>query len=160
MNAAALAFRTSSRFSQSVLMLRHWVVNAAALKVLTFKKNFSGTLNAATLGCECRSIGHTDFHIFFFLKVNAAALEDECRGIGASAKTQIFPSCLNAAALVTECCGIELSAKMNAGAFIPECRGIEPCFCTPLLLYFSTLFLLIFWPEQPMNHKMKEINDK
>ena len=116
-------------------MPRHCVVNAAALGILTS-------------------------NIFFFLNVNAAALKDECRGIGASAKTQIFPSCLNAAASVTECCGIELSAKMNAGALVPECRGIDPCFCIPLLLHFSTLFLLIFWPEQPMNHKMKEINEK
>ena len=141
-------------------MPRHWSLNAAALKVLSSKKFFSCKVNAAALGCECRSIGHTDFQHFFFHNFNAATLDDECRGIGASAKTQIFPSCLNAAALVTECCGIELSAKMNAGAFIPECRGIEPCFCTPLLLYFSTLFLLIFWPEQPMNHKMKENNEK
>ena len=142
-------------------MPRHWALNAAALKVLTSKNVFlSGPLNAAALVCECRSIGPTDFQKIFFLNVNAAAFEDECRGIGASAKTQIFLSCLNAAALVTECCGIELSAKMNAGAFIPECRGIEPCFCTPLLHYFSTLLLLIFWPEQPMNHKIKENNKK
>ena len=116
-------------------MQRHWVVNAAVLGILTS-------------------------NIFSFHNFNAATLDDECRGIDASAKIQISTFCLNAAALVTECCGIELSAKMNVGAFIPECRGIEPCFCTPLLLYFSTLFLLIFWPEQPMDHKMKENNEK
>ena len=119
-------------------------------------------MNAAALGCECRSIEHTDFKKKkkISCNLNAAALGCECRSIGHTDFKQIFFLDVNAAALDTECCGIGVSAKMNTVAFMSECRGIEPCFCIPLLLYFSTLFLLIFWPEQPMNHKMKEINEK
>ena len=81
-------------------MLRHWVVNAAALDILTFRK-FSRVIrmprhwvvNAAALGILTSTI--------FFLNVNAAALGNEC-------------------------CGIGVSAKMNAVTFMPECCGIEP----------------------------------
>ena len=159
-------------------MPRHSLLNAAALRSRPFKQILGSGLNAAALGTQCCGIEGSVSKIFFLVW-------SECRGIGlwmpqhwAYWLSTFFSSLMsmprhgrmNAAALVLlpkprfsllfECRGIGDWMLRHWALGQNECRGIEPCFCIPLLLHFSTLFLLIFWPEQPMNHKMKEINEK
>ena len=165
-------------------MLRHSQPNAATFRNECPDIYFGRELNAAAFSHQCRGIQTRTENLNFGRSTNAAAFIIQCRSIEIMEEKNVgsqYVQCcgihnpmprhsksprnffflnVNAAALGNECCGIGVSAKMNVVTFIPECRGIEPCFCIPLLLYFLTLFLLIFWPEQPMNHKMKEINEK
>ena len=135
LKVAALESRTSGKFLQSTWMLRHWVTNAAALGILT-SKNFS--------------------YVIWMSRhwvLNATALGILTSTIFSSLMSMPRHWETNAAALESRPKWMPWHSFLNAAALSP----VSACLC------FSTFqphFFSYFWPEQPMNHKMKKTNEK